>query len=71
MSKRPKNITSPNVRDYFSLVAKLLGDVLVKKSIAVGNVEPKLLEQFVPNTYFTENYRWVPLNNAISPNFRF
>lgn len=42
-------IPSENVRDYFPLV---LGDVLVKKYIAVWQRK----------TYFIEDYRSVPLN---------
>ena len=34
ISKISKSITSKNVRDYFSLVANLFADVLVKKSVA-------------------------------------
>ena len=35
--------SSENVRDYFSLVANLLGDVLVKKSVAVWQRRTEIL----------------------------
>ena len=42
-AKNCKNILSENIRDYFFLVANLLGDVLVKKSIVVWQRRTEIL----------------------------
>ena len=42
-AKNCKNTSSENVRDCFSLVANLLGDVLVKKSVAVWQRRTEIL----------------------------
>ena len=42
-AKNCKNILSENVRDFFSPVVNLLGDVLIKKSVAVWQRRTEIL----------------------------
>lgn len=52
-----KKISFENVRDFFSLVANLLGDVVVKKSVAVWLRRTEICRTIWLST---EGYRWVP-----------
>ena len=51
----------------FILVSNLLADVLVKKSVALCQctIRKSWNEWTLPNKYFIEVSRWVPLKNAV------
>ena len=42
-AKNCKNVTSEKVKDYFSLDAKFLGDVLLNNSVAVWELRTEIL----------------------------
>ena len=57
-----KNVPFENVWYFFSVVANLLGDFLLKKSVAVWlrGTEIRRTVWLARTHFFPENYRWVP-----------